>query len=260
MVAPLRGLVVAPLTRVREITKLNRMILPHDSAIAPSSSARTAGVTIRRFAGALAVTVAALAGTSMVGLDSAGAAAPPQELALGTLTGEQLCEPGTNDAIVTWTFSGSGYEVDGLRLIDVDQLILQNFDNKLVLAPGGAATALVDEDRAVGSTRTETVTFWATEIGSEFSTPMTVVGEYTLVACEAPTTTTQPAPTTTAAAPTTTAAAPTTTAAAPTTTAAAAASEALLPETGGSTSLLPIAATLLGAGMVLLSVRRRVNV
>ncbi len=253
MVAPLRGLVVAPLTRVREITKLNRMILPHDSAIAPSSSARTAGVTIRRFAGALAVTVAALAGTSMVGLDSAGAAAPPQELALGTLTGEQLCEPGTNDAIVTWTFSGSGYEVDGLRLIDVDQLILQNFDNKLVLAPGGAATALVDEDRAVGSTRTETVTFWATEIGSEFSTPMTVVGEYTLVACEAPTTTTQPAPTTTAAA-------PTTTAAAPTTTAAAAASEALLPETGGSTSLLPIAATLLGAGMVLLSVRRRVNV
>lgn len=246
MVAPLRGLVVAPLTRVREITKLNRMILPHDSAIAPSSSARTAGVTIRRFAGALAVTVAALAGTSMVGLDSAGAAAPPQELALGTLTGEQLCEPGTNDAIVTWTFSGSGYEVDGLRLIDVDQLILQNFDNKLVLAPGGAATALVDEDRAVGSTRTETVTFWATEIGSEFSTPMTVVGEYTLVACEAPTTTTQPAPTTTAAA--------------PTTTAAAAASEALLPETGGSTSLLPIAATLLGAGMVLLSVRRRVNV
>ncbi len=244
---------VAPLTRVREITKLNRMILPHDSAIAPSSSARTAGVTIRRFAGALAVTVAALAGTSMVGLDSAGAAAPPQELALGTLTGEQLCEPGTNDAIVTWTFSGSGYEVDGLRLIDVDQLILQNFDNKLVLAPGGAATALVDEDRAVGSTRTETVTFWATEIGSEFSTPMTVVGEYTLVACEAPTTTTQPAPTTTAAA-------PTTTAAAPTTTAAAAASEALLPETGGSTSLLPIAATLLGAGMVLLSVRRRVNV
>ncbi len=236
------------------------MILPHDSAIAPSSSARTAGVTIRRFAGALAVTVAALAGTSMVGLDSAGAAAPPQELALGTLTGEQLCEPGTNDAIVTWTFSGSGYEVDGLRLIDVDQLILQNFDNKLVLAPGGAATALVDEDRAVGSTRTETVTFWATEIGSEFSTPMTVVGEYTLVACEAPTTTTQPAPTTTAAAPTTTAAAPTTTAAAPTTTAAAAASEALLPETGGSTSLLPIAATLLGAGMVLLSVRRRVNV
>lgn len=246
MVAPLRGLVVAPLTRVREITKLNRMILPHDSAIAPSSSARTAGVTIRRFAGALAVTVAALAGTSMVGLDSAGAAAPPQELALGTLTGEQLCEPGTNDAIVTWTFSGSGYEVDGLRLIDVDQLILQNFDNKLVLAPGGAATALVDEDRAVGSTRTETVTFWATEIGSEFSTPMTVVGEYTLVACEAPMTTTQPAPTTTAAA--------------PTTTAAAAASEALLPETGGSTSLLPIAATLLGAGMVLLSVRRRVNV
>ena len=246
MVAPLRGLVVAPLTRVREITKLNRMILPHDSAIAPSSSARTAGVTIRRFAGALAVTVAALAGTSMVGLDSAGAAAPPQELALGTLTGEQLCEPGTNDAIVTWTFSGSGYEVDGLRLIDVDQLILQNFDNKLVLAQGGAATALVDEDRAVGSTRTETVTFWATEIGSEFSTPMTVVGEYTLGACEAPTTTTQPAPTTTAAA--------------PTTTAAAAASEALLPETGGSTSLLPIAATLLGAGMVLLSVRRRVNV
>ena len=232
---------------------MNRMIINNDSAIAPSSSARTAGVTIRRFAGALAVTVAALAGTSMVGLDSAGAAAPPQELALGTLTGEQLCEPGTNDAIVTWTFSGSGYEVDGLRLIDVDQLILQNFDNKLVLAPGGAATALVDEDRAVGSTRTETVTFWATEIGSEFSTPMTVVGEYTLVACEAPTTTTQPAPTTTAAA-------PTTTAAAPTTTAAAAASEVLLPETGGSTSLLPIAATLLGAGMVLLSVRRRVNV
>jgi LPXTG-motif cell wall-anchored protein len=239
---------------------MNRMIINNDSAIAPSSSARTAGVTIRRFAGALAVTVAALAGTSMVGLDSAGAAAPPQELAQGTLTGEQLCVPGTNDAIVTWTFSGSGYEVDGLRLVDVDQLILQNFDNKLVLAPGEAATAVVDEDRAVGSTRTETVTFWATEIGSEFSTPMTVVGEYTLVACEAPTTTTQPAPTTTTAAPTTTTAAPTTTAAAPTTTAAAAASEAPLPETGGSTSLLPIAATLLGAGMVLLSVRRRVNV
>jgi len=239
---------------------MNRMIINNDSAIAPSSSARTAGVTIRRFAGALAVTVAALAGTSMVGLDSARAAAPPQELAQGTLTGEQLCVPGTNDAIVTWTFSGSGYEVDGLRLVDVDQLILQNFDNKLVLAPGEAATAVVDEDRAVGSTRTETVTFWATEIGSEFSTPMTVVGEYTLVACEAPTTTTQPAPTTTTAAPTTTAAAPTTTTAAPTTTAAAAASEAPLPETGGSTSLLPIAATLLGAGMVLLSVRRRVNV
>jgi len=239
---------------------MNRMIINNDSAIAPSSSARTAGVTIRRFAGALAVTVAALAGTSMVGLDSAGAAAPPQELAQGTLTGEQLCVPGTNDAIVTWTFSGSGYEVDGLRLVDVDQLILQNFDNKLVLAPGEAATAVVDEDGDVGSTRTEKVTFRATEIGSEFSTPMTVVGEYTLVACEAPTTTTQPAPTTTQPAPTTTTAAPTTTTAAPTTTAAAAASEAPLPETGGSTSLLPIAATLLGAGMVLLSVRRRVNV
>ena len=231
---------------------MNRMIINNDSAIAPSSSARTAGVTIRRFAGALAVTVAALAGTSMVGLGAASAVAPPQELAQGTLTGQQLCVPGTNDAIVTWTFSGSGYEVDGLRLVDVDQLILQNFDNKLVLAPGEAATAVVDEDRDVGSTRTETVTFWATTVGDEFSTPMTVVGEYTLVACEAPTTTTQPAPTTTTAA-------PTTTAAAPTTTAAAAASEAPLPETGGSTSLLPIAATLLGAGMVLLSVRRRVN-
>ena len=236
------------------------MTLSNHISTAPSNSSRTKGTSIRRFAGAFAIAASALAATSLVG-HSADASAAALELAQGTLTGTQLCVPGTSDTIVTWTFSGSGYEVDGLRLMDQDQKILRKFDSSLVLAPGEAATAVVDEGWGVGYTAREWVDFYATVVGSESSVAMSVLGEYTLVACNATTTTTtQPAPTTTTAAPTTTAAAPTTTTAAPTTTTAAAASEAPLPETGGSTSLLPIAATLLGAGMVLLSVRRRVNV
>ena len=52
--------------------------------------------------------------------------------------------------------------------------------------------------------------------------------------------------------------APTTTTARPTTTAAPE-SQAPLPETGGDNSLLPVAAGLLGTGVVLLAARRRLN-
>jgi len=69
------------------------------------------------------------------------------------------------------------------------------------------------------------------------------IGTATLTGC--------PAPTTTTAAPTTTTARPTTT--------AAPESQAPLPETGGDNSLLPVAAGLLGTGVVLLAARRRLN-
>ena len=225
------------------------MTLSNHISTAPSNSSRTKGTSIRRFAGAFAIAASALAATSLVG-HSADASAAALELAQGTLTGTQLCVPGTSDTIVTWTFSGSGYEVDGLRLVDQDQKILRKFDSSLVLAPGEAATAVVDEGWGVGYTAREWVDFYATVVGSESSVAMSVLGEYTLVACSATTTTTAPAPTTSAV--------PTTTAVPAT--AVATASEAPLPATGGSNSLLPIAATLVGAGVVLLSVRRRVNV
>jgi len=225
------------------------MTLSNHISTAPSNSSRTKGTSIRRFAGAFAIAASALAATSLVG-HSADASAAALELAQGTLTGTQLCVPGTSDTIVTWTFSGSGYEVDGLRLVDQDQKILRKFDSSLVLAPGEVATAVVDEGWGVGYTARERVEFYATVVGSESSVAMSVLGEYTLVACSATTTTTAPAPTTSAV--------PTTTAVPAT--AVATASEAPLPATGGSNSLLPIAATLVGAGVVLLSVRRRVNV
>ena len=163
-----------------------------------------------------------------------------------TLSVSVSCDSQTGQQVIHWSYTNvsvvavqpqvnldafSAVQLDSGSMISVDLAMLPSSIEPDEIA---TATSYATFD-AVGTVRVVMSYFDGGE-GLR-----NAVGTATLTGC--------PAPTTTTAAPTTVA---------PTTTGAPG-SQALLPETGGDNSLLPVAAGLLGTGVVLLAARRRLN-
>ncbi|MEI7754188.1 MAG: LPXTG cell wall anchor domain-containing protein [Actinomycetota bacterium] len=186
---------------------------------------------------------------SVVGLGATTAQAGNQP----TLSVSVSCDSQTGQQVIHWSYTNVGTRnvslfrnfdaFSGVQLASGSMISVQLQMSPDVIAPSETATATsFATPDAVGTVNVVVQIFDA-----GIDRFLNVAGTATLTGCEVPTTT---------AAPTTTTAAPTTVA--PTTTAAPG-SQAPLPETGGDNSLLPVAAGLLGTGVVLLAARRRLN-
>ncbi|MCX6540131.1 MAG: LPXTG cell wall anchor domain-containing protein [Actinobacteria bacterium] len=181
--------------------------------------------------------VAAGIGALVVGLGSSTTQAGNQP----TLSVSVSCDSQTGQQAIHWSYTNvsvvavqpqvsldafSAVQLDSGSIISVDLVMLPSSIEPDAIATG---TSYATFD-AVGTVRVVMSYFDGGE-GLR-----NAIGTATLTGC--------PAPTTTTAAPTTS---------------GAPASQAPLPETGGDNSLLPVAAALLGTGVVLLAARRRLN-
>lgn len=180
---------------------------------------------------------------SVVGLGASATQAGNQP----TLSVSVSCDSQTGQQVIHWSYTNVSVvavqpqvSLDAFSAVQLDSGSMISVD--LVMSPSSiepdaiaTATSYATFD-AVGTVR---VVMSYLDGGEGLRN---AIGTATLTGCPAPTTT----------------AAPTTTTARPTTTAAPE-SQAPLPETGGDNSLLPVAAGLLGTGVVLLAARRRLN-
>ena len=174
---------------------------------------------------------------SVVGLGASATQAGNQP----TLSVSVSCDSQTGQQVIHWSYTNvsvvavqpqvsldafSAVQLDSGSIISVDLVMLPSSIEPDAIA---TATSYATFD-AVGTVR---VVMSYVDGGEGLRN---AIGTATLTGC--------PAPTTTTARPTTT---------------AAPESQAPLPETGGDNSLVPVAAGLLGTGVVLLAARRRLN-